>query len=143
MNIIIKRLKKRPNKRFNSELNLLLVVCMLTVLYFASCKSQKGIINIVKTEPTSCDTTKTELNFDPNSTEYGWLNSNEDKCIRINEFLKMFDYSEDCREYMKLFVQAKINDDEYKLERFIELYCLINQNPDALIDGSLNNDKGN
>jgi len=136
-------MRNRSSKRFKPEIGLLILIGVLTTFYLVSCKLHKEVVNVVKSEPTSCDTTKMELKFDFNSDEYTWLNTNEDKCIRINEFFRMFGYTSDCIEYMKSFVQTKVADKDYKLERFIEMYCLLNQNPDALIDGSLNRDKKN
>lgn len=53
----------------------------------------------------------------------------------------MFGYTEESKAYIREFVKMKLEDDEYKLERFIELYCLLNQNPNALIDGTLDKPK--
>ena len=133
----------QSSKIFKPKFNILILIGILTTFYLVSCKSNKEVVNVVKSAPTSCDTTKMELKFVLNSNEYTWLNTNEDKCIRINEFFRMFGYTSDCIEYMKSFVQIKVTDEEFKLERFIELYCLLNQNPNALIDGSLNRDKKN
>jgi len=121
----------------NYKFNLLLAGVILTFVFFTSCKSKKGLINTYKIEITSCDTTKLELAFDLNTDETNWLNVNQDKCNRINEFFKMFGYTKESIEYMKSFVQLKVTDDEYKLERYIELYCLLERNPNALIDGNL------
>lgn len=53
----------------------------------------------------------------------------------------MFDYSDDSIEYMQTFVKMKLKNENYKLERFIELYCLLQKNPAALIDGTLDKKK--
>lgn len=104
-----------------------------------SCSSTKHTAQTVK--PSSCDTTITNLNFPANSVELNWLSENVDQCNRINEFLRMFGYTEESKAYIREFVKMKLEDDEYKLERFIELYCLLNQNPNALIDGTLDKPK--
>lgn len=102
-----------------------------------SCKTTGKLSNKKADNLTACDSTKLELKYAGASIEENWLSNNEEDCSRMNEFFKMFGYSEDSKAYMKKFIKMKMDDDEYKLGRFIELYCLLNQNPNALIDGSL------
>jgi hypothetical protein len=42
---------------------------------------------------------------------------------------------------MQTFVKVKLQNNNCKLERFIELYCLLQKNPGALIDGTLDTKK--
>ncbi|MCH4824619.1 hypothetical protein ML462_15705 [Gramella lutea] len=119
--------------------NLLLYLMFLLSIVLIACKAQ----NIEKTDELiiSCENTKSKLEFPLESAELKWLQTNSEKCSRINEFLGTFEYSDDSIEYMQTFVKMKLKNENYKLERFIELYCLLQKNPAALIDGTLDKKK--
>ena len=119
---------------------LLVLLPLLYVIILQSCATPNKTVQLQK-RITPCDTTLHKLNFVSNSQEENWVLSHIEECNRINEFFKMFGYSDDSIEYMRQFVKMKLEDDEFKLERFIELYCLLYQNPNALIDGTLDKKK--
>jgi len=124
-----------------------ILFCFLLFLFsinIIGCKST----NINKTKPKSdlankCDMTLTKLAFSPESVEILWLQANQEQGSRINEFLIIYEYSDESIEYMQTFVRAKLQNNNYKLERFIELYALLQKNPSALIDGTLDKKKEN
>lgn len=128
-----------PIIKHNMKRNLFFYLIFLISINLIGCKAQR----IEKTTEliTNCDKVKSKLEFPAESIELKWLRANNEKCSRINEFLKMFDYSDDSIEYMQTFVKMKLKNENYKLERFIELYCLLQKNPAALIDGTLDKKK--
>lgn len=113
------------------------IIILPVIIICTNCGTTNKISEHNKIEQTACDTAKQILNFNSDSPEVKWLDKNQNDCSRIQQFLKLWGYSNDSKEYIKVFIQIKLSDDEFKLERFIELYCLLQQNPNALIDGSL------
>ena len=121
---------------------LICFLCFLFSINIIGCKSRD--IKITKPEKDlviTCNMTLTKLAFSHKEEESEWLLANKEQCFRINEFLQMFEYSDDSIEYMQTFVKVKLQNNNYKLERFIELYCLLQKNPAALIDGTLDRKK--
>src|SRR5690554_467370 len=106
------------NKMNQSRLKYYLVsfsIGLILISSFLSCKTHLGLGGKNVEQVTACDTTKLELGFEASTEEVIWLSENEDKCVRINEFFHMFDYSEDSIEYMRGFVKHKLKNEEFKL----------------------------
>lgn len=113
------------------------IIFFILIVINSSCGATKNTSFSQSENRTPCDTAKQILKIEFGSQEFEWLDKNEIDCNRIQQFLELWGNSNDSVEYIKGFLKLKLSDDEYKLERFIELYCLLKQNPNALIDGTL------
>ncbi len=112
------------------------IVLFISSFIFYACSPK-----VSKTKKlSSCDQLIDSLQIENSSTKAKWLINNKDHCSRITKFLSDFNYSLDSKNYMLRFLRMKMEDEEYKLDRFIELYCLLHNDPDALIKKPLKAD---
>lgn len=112
------------------------VTCFLFI-FLCSCSRSTSL---VKMKSNNCLYLIDKLDLEDDSTKSQWLISHSEYCSKINDFLNEFNYSQDSKMYMLRFLKMKMEDDDYRLERFVELYCLLHNNPDALLKNPVLND---
>jgi len=100
-------------------------IFLLGLIMALSCKSSKKINNL-----NHCNILIQELQLCDNQEIKTWLNKNSIECSKVLEFVNNENKNKEVKEYCVQMIKTKILDEEFKIERLIEFYYLLNSSDD-------------